>query len=86
MLLVPHIIIALGSIIYSTYLFFAPSKRNLRISYGLVGLTLASGTLLVVTSGARVLQACITGLLYLGVVSTGILYAHYELSHAKAKN
>ncbi len=86
MLLISHIIIALSSIVYSTFLFFVPTKRNLRISYGLVGLTLTSGTLLVVVSGARILQTCTTGLMYLGIVSIGMVYAHYELAHAKAKD
>jgi len=85
MLLVSHIIIALGSVLYSTYLFFAPSKRNLQISYGLVGLTLASGTLLVVMSGARVLSSCLSGLTYLALVSIGMVRAHYRLAHEAAR-
>ena len=80
MILLFHIIIALSSVAYSTYLFFVPSKKKLYASYGLVGLTLASGTYLVVSTGAHILQSCLTGLVYIGVVSTVIVGARYRLA------
>jgi hypothetical protein len=80
MILLAHIVIALSSIAYSTYLFFSPSKKKLYASYGLVGLTLVSGTYLVISTGAHVLQSCLTGLVYIGVVSTVIVGARYRLA------
>jgi hypothetical protein len=50
---------------------FAPSKKALRLSYALLGMTLASGTLLVAMSGTHILQACMMGLFYTGYVTFG---------------
>jgi hypothetical protein len=82
MLVLLHVIIALSSIGFSTYLFFFPSHVKLRISYGLIIATLASGTYLVWSTHAPLIQACTTGLIYLGIVSVGVASAHYKLSHA----
>jgi hypothetical protein len=83
MLLVTHIIIALSSIVFSSALFIAPSRKKLYTSYGLVGLTIATGTDLVITTHARLVPSCITGLIYLGIVSIGIVAAHFKLATAK---
>jgi len=85
MVVLLHVIIALTSVAYTTGLFFRPSKRKLYTSYGLVGLTLASGTYLVVTTHAHMLQACTGGLIYIGVVLVGIIPAHVKLAHANNK-
>ncbi|MGH7237317.1 MAG: hypothetical protein ACREGF_02165 [Candidatus Saccharimonadales bacterium] len=74
-----HITVALASILYSTFLFIAPSKLKLYGAYSLVGLTIASGSFLVVNTHVRILQACITGLVYIATVSVGIIFAHYKL-------
>lgn len=81
MIVLIHVLIALTSIGFSTYLFFSPSRSKLRVSYGLITATLASGTYLVWSTHAPLLQACTTGLIYLGVVSIGVATAHYKLSH-----
>jgi hypothetical protein len=85
-LLTSHIIIALSSIIFTTFMFVAPSRNKLYASYGLVGLTLATGTDLVISTHSRLVSACISGLLYLGLVSIGIVATHYRLATAKQKN
>lgn len=82
MALVLHVIIALASIAWTGYVFFAPSKTGLELSYALVALTLATGTYLVWSAHAPLLQACVTGLAYLAVVFSGILAARYRLAHA----
>ena len=84
MLLLLHIGIALGSIVFTTYLYFQPSVGKFRVSYGLVGATIASGTALVIRAHSPLLSSCITGLTYLGIVSIGIIAAHYKL--AKQEN
>ena len=80
MILLFHILVALGSMAQSTYMYFNPSARQLQASYGLVGLTLASGTYLVVSSSGHLLQSCMMGLFYLGVVSVGIISTQRTLA------
>lgn len=80
MVLLLHIIIALTSLVFTTYLFFSPSKRKLQFSYGLVGLTVASGTILVVTQPAHLLQACVSGLVYISVVLAALALTRRKLA------
>lgn len=80
-----HIFVALSSLVYATYLYFSPSLSKLRVSYTLVGLTLISGTYLVMSKPAHLLQACLTGLVYLGVVSVAIALARHKLSVLTSK-
>lgn len=80
MILLSHIIIALSSLLFTAVVLIAPSKVKLRISYALVALTIASGTLLVVTSHVRILEVCTMGLFYLAIVSVGLVFAHRRLA------
>ncbi len=80
MILLAHIIIALVSLGSTTYAFFHPTRLTLRISYLLVALTVATGTYLILMSPAHMLQTCTTGLVYLGVVTLGILAARQRLA------
>ena len=79
MLVFIHALIALGSLGYATYLFISPAKSRFSVAYTLVAMTLASGTYLVVSTGSHLLQACTTGLLYLGFVSAVIISARRKL-------
>lgn len=81
MLLVTHILIALTSIVWTSLAVVLPSKLKITVSYGFVAATLASGTALVVSTGAHILQACITGLIYTAIVTTGIVIARNRLAH-----
>lgn len=83
MILPIHIVIALASVIYTAFVYFAPSKAKLRVSYSLVALTVATGTWLVVANPAHMVQSCITGLVYLGVVFFGIALARNKLADTK---
>lgn len=80
MVLVIHILIALASIVASGWAFLVPSKAKLRTSYTLVAATLASGTYLVLSTHTPLTQACLTGLIYLAIVSTGIALARRKLA------
>jgi hypothetical protein len=71
MILLLHIIIALSSLVYTGYIFISPSKRGLYVSYALTALTIVTGSYLVVSKPAHMLQACTTGLIYLGVMLVG---------------
>jgi hypothetical protein len=75
MFILAHVIIALSSMALTTYLYFKPSKRKFHAAYGLVAATLASGTYLVVSTHSPLLSSCMTGLIYLGAVSGGMIAA-----------
>lgn len=86
MILLFHIAIALASVAFSTYLYFFPSRAKLHASYALVGLTVASGTYLVIASHAAMLRTCMMGLLYVGVTSAVIAAARQKLAAQEARN
>jgi hypothetical protein len=86
MIVISHILIALSSIAYTTYLFFSPSQSKLYVSYGLVGATVLSGTYLVATRGTHILQSCVMGLVYVAAVSVVIVRVQRELAVYKVKN
>lgn len=79
MILVAHIVIALASIAYTTYLYFRPSQKGLKIAYGMAAATLGSGTWLVVSTHSSLLSSCITGVLYLVAVATGMVLSARKL-------
>ena len=80
MIVLFHVLVALSSIVLSTYLFFRPSHTGLHVSYGLIGLTLASGTVLVVSQPVHILQTCISGVFYLGGVLGATFVARHKLA------
>jgi hypothetical protein len=85
MILLLHIAIALASMIYTGYVFFSPSRAKLRGSYALVALTIASGTYLVVDKPSHMVQACATGLVYLGVIFAGIVAVRLKLARTASE-
>ncbi len=85
MLVVFHVLSALISLIASTYLCFYPSRFKLFVSYGLTTMTLSSGTYLAWRSKAQLAQACVSGLVYLGVISILIFLARRKLANATPK-
>jgi len=78
MIILIHILIALSSVCFSTYLFFKPTNRNFYINYSLIGMTFATGIYLVLSTHSSLLKSCITGLIYLGVVSFATAAAQYR--------
>ena len=85
MVLMAHILIALSSLVYTSYVFFSPSEAKLKVSYGLIAATVGSGTLLVITMPAHLVSACYSGLTYLAIMLTGIVGVRYRLSHVKVR-
>jgi hypothetical protein len=83
MLLATHILIALSSLVYTTYVFFSPSEAKLKVSYGFVAATIGSGTLLVISMPSHLVSACYSGLSYLGIVLIGILGVRYRLGQTE---
>jgi hypothetical protein len=80
MALILHILIALTSIAATTYTYFAPTHRRLHFSYGLIALTIVSGTYLVFIHPAHLASACASGTLYLCGVTVGLLLARRKLA------
>ena len=85
MIVLLHVLIALSSMAYTGYVYLSPSKAKLNASYGLVAATIGSGTYLVWTTHAPMLEACVTGLVYLGIVLVGIAAAHHKLATEKVQ-
>ncbi|HVV26010.1 MAG TPA: hypothetical protein VHC21_03185 [Candidatus Saccharimonadales bacterium] len=77
MVVLIHVVIALSSVAWTTYLNFSPSpsRRKFYTAYGLIAATLASGTYLVISTHSPLLSSCVTGLVYLGIVLSGVLVA-----------
>lgn len=84
MVLSLHIIIALLSILFSSYMLFRPTKHGLRLSYILITLTLASGTTLVATAPAHMPQACVSGIIYVSVAMLITVAARHKLARFAA--
>lgn len=81
-MLILHIAVALTSLLQTSYMLVAPSKWGLRVSYALMGLTLSSGTYLIVSTGTHMLEACLMGVLYTGFVAFGIVRTQRALAKA----
>ena len=79
LLLITHILIALGSLGYALYALFKPSKKSLTVCYALLAATVASGSWLMLLSPAKLTQTCQTGLVYLGLMLFGILAIRHRL-------
>lgn len=80
MLLVLHILVALAGLVASTLSVLTPSHQKINLSFGLVIATIASGTILVISTHSPILESCITGLVYTGVCTSLIISAKYRLA------
>lgn len=79
MLLLIHILIALSSLVLAGLAWLRPSSRRLNASYALTFLTVATGTVLTVQLPGHLLQSCVAGLMYLGMVFAAIFAARAKL-------
>ncbi len=80
MIILLHVLIALGSIAQTTYTFFRPSQDKLYVSYGLIVATIVSGTVLIIDSSGHMLESCTMGLLYIAGASVLTVKAHARLA------
>lgn len=88
MIVIFHVIAALASLIFTSYIYFRPSATKLKISYSLTAVTLGSGFYLVWSAPEHMLQSCVMGLFYVAIVSVGTVaargkLAQLQLTHAK---
>jgi hypothetical protein len=84
MVLLTHIIIALSSVIFASYVMMRPSQAKFYASYGLVAATLVSGTVLTVQNSSHLLQACASGLVYVSVVTALTVLAQKKFATERA--
>lgn len=75
MIIATHVLIALLSIGCATLGYIRPSNNILRASYALVAMTFTSGFILVWSAPAQMLQACVSGLVYVSVVTAVMFLA-----------
>ncbi len=75
-----HVMFALTSLVSTGLTYIVPTRRKLFVSSALVGLTLGSGTVLVIALHSPLVNSCIAGLAYLGAVSFGIYAAQRKLA------
>jgi hypothetical protein len=81
-LLITHIVIALGGLIIAAASLFTLSQRMIMASYALTVGTLATGTVLVFMTG-NLLKSCLSGLLYLSAVLVITAITKYRLAAQK---
>lgn len=79
MIVLVHVLIALSSLVYSGYLLVNPLRGRFAVAYGLIGLTLISGTYLVISTHTPLTGACVAGLSYLAAVSIALAGAQRRL-------
>jgi len=86
MVLIFHIIAALASIVYTSYVFIYPSKKKLYVSYFLTAVILGSGSYLIFKNPTRMAQACVIGVIYLGFIIFATISTRHKLASHKANN
>lgn len=67
-MLLTHILVALISLGFTTFVYFKPSQVRLNYSYILFALTLLTGIALVVLEPLVLTQACTSGLVYSAII------------------
>lgn len=64
-----HIIVAVTSLLYATFALVKPMQSSIKLSYGFIGTTTASGVALMFMNPEYLLRGCISYILYVVVVS-----------------
>jgi len=75
-----HVIVAFISLALTAYVFMRPSVALLRASAVLIAGTLASGTFLVATKPAHMLETCVMGIIFVALTTTGTVAARHKLA------
>jgi hypothetical protein len=85
MILLIHLCAAIASLIGATLALVSPAIIRIKLCYFLVSITLLSGTYLVISQRAHILSACLSGLIYVGLVFGLLAGAKLRLVSAKEK-
>lgn len=80
MVLLFHIVIALSGIISSAFSIFSPSKKKITLSYIFVAATIISGSYLIYTKPAHMVQTCFEGVAYITFVTAALARANKKLA------
>jgi hypothetical protein len=80
MILFTHIIIAVSGVLLGAVTALTPSQAKIKWVGWLTGLTIASGTYLVIDLKSGLLKACATGLVYTAINITFIAIARGKLA------
>jgi len=80
MLVLIHVLSALASLAVAAVNLLIPSAYKLRATYVLTGLTVATGTWLIVSDKAHILTTCITGLIYLSAITVATVMGRFRLN------
>jgi hypothetical protein len=83
MIILIHVLIALSSIVVTTFTAFLPSTLRLRVGAALIGATLVTGTYLVIHLHSPLMSSCVTGLAYLAITLAGMAVGQYRLATVK---
>lgn len=86
LLLISHISIALSSVGLTFFTFMSPTTSRLNASYGLIALTLISGTFLVISVQSSIVSACISGLVFVSGSLFGTFLARQKLARQNDQN
>ncbi len=84
MILIAHVVIALSSIIFASLALIRPNQAKMKINYGFIAATIATGTYLIATMHVNMLSTCATGLVYLAVVAVLSVLAQRKLARQTA--
>lgn len=84
MIVAVHIFSALTTLILAGRAYFKPQSRLISAALGLFGVTIVSGTYLVLTKPTHILSVCLSGLLYSGFVGISLYAAKRRLDHHNA--
>lgn len=79
-MLIFHIILAVFSIVFSSLMYFSPSKNKILASYAMLLGVVLSGTFLIVTSHVQILRTCLVGLGFIAYSSLAIYLTTKKLA------
>lgn len=85
MILILHIVIALTSILFSTYCIVSPSKKKINGNYLFLAGTWISGFFLVFQNHVSFGHLCLSGILYTGIVTVNMFLAKRKLALEKTR-
>lgn len=85
-ILLMHIIVAVAGIISSTAGLIRPSTRQQTVTWTLIAVTVASGTVLTIQYPAHLVESCIYGLFYVGLTASAAVLSGRKLAASSIRN
>lgn len=85
MIILVHVLIAFAGLVATTFTYLNPSDNKIKTSWVFAFLTLASGVYLVASIPTALVHACVAGIIYLGIMTFGIVAARHKLATVHEK-